>query len=223
MKEINVIELAKRIGMEEKESVLPNGRVVKGFNWEQSSLVKACEAVRELSGTGEEIVISGPAPAFLVSALTHTVHPCKVSLQVPQIGKNVAIPQLSKGEQNPEGEVSFKVTNTEHYVLVEYSLTNPVYDEANLPKIVVPEIPSGKPVYLSGKAPNYVTVAVAEAYAHTNASVSLFQPGIGYTCSITHSRARQLGMLEKTPMEHAINLASVANSAKEVAQENTEE
>ena len=42
--------------------------------------------------------------------------------------------------------------------------------------------------------------AIAEAYAHTNSSVSLFQPGVGYTCSITHSRDKKLGELTKDPM-----------------------
>ena len=74
------------------------------------------------------------------------------------------------------------------------------YDEGNLSKVVVPEVPQGKAVYLSGRGPNYLTVAIAEAYAHTNSSVSLFQPGIGYTCSITHSRAKRLGDLTKDPL-----------------------
>ena len=74
------------------------------------------------------------------------------------------------------------------------------YDENNLSKVVVPEIAQGKAVYLSGRGPNYLTVAIAEAYAHTNSSVSLFQPGVGYTCSITHSRSKGLGDLTKDPL-----------------------
>ena len=74
------------------------------------------------------------------------------------------------------------------------------YDENNLSKVVVPEISQGKAVYISGRGPNYLTVAIAEAYAHTNSSVSLFQPGVGYTCSITHSRTKKLGDLTKDPL-----------------------
>ena len=74
------------------------------------------------------------------------------------------------------------------------------YDEENLSKVVVPEIPEGKAVYISGKGPNYLTTAIAEAYAHTNSSVSLCQPGVGYTCSITHSRSKRLGDLTKDPL-----------------------
>lgn len=205
--EKNVIDIRKlglSIGMEEKEQTLPNGKVVKTLVWDQENLLKAVNAVKHLSEEGKPVRITGPAPAWLVSALTHTVHPCPVGVYMPQIGKDVDIPKLAHGEINPEGEVGFKVVEKGDAVLIEYNMELPegitTYDENNLSKVVVPEIPEGKEVYISGRGPNYLTVAIAEAYAHTNSSVSLFQPGIGYTCSITHSRAKKLGDLIKDPL-----------------------
>ncbi len=204
---LNVIDIAKlgaEIGMEPKEQTLPNGKVVKSLVWDQENLLKAVNAVRYLSEEGKPVEITGAAPAWLVSALTHTVHPCPVGIYMPQIGKDVDIPQLAHGEANAEGEVAFKSTDKGDAVLVEYNMDLPegitTYDENNLSKVVVPEIAQGKEVYLSGRGPNYLTVAIAEAYAHTNSSVSLFQPGVGYTCSITHSRSKRLGDLTKDPL-----------------------
>ncbi len=205
--QVNIIDIDKlgaEIGMEEKEQTLPNGRVVKSLVWDKENLLKAVNAVKSLSSEGKPVKITGRAPAWLVSALTHTVHPCPVGVYMPQIDKYVDIPQLAHGETNPEGEVAFKVTEKGDSVLVEYDMDLPdgitTYDENNLSKVVVPEIPNGKAVYLSGRGPNYLTVSIAEAYAHTNSSVSLFQPGIGYTCSITHSRNKKLGDLDKAPL-----------------------
>lgn len=205
--EINTIDIAQlgaKIGMEAKEQTLPNGKVVKSLVWDQENLLKAVKEVAHLSKEGKPVRITGAAPAWLVSALTHTVHPCPVSVYMPQIGKDVDIPQLVHGETNPEGEVGFKVTEKGDSVLIEYNMELPdgitTYDENNLSKVVVPEVSNGKAVYLSGRGPNYLTVAIAEAYAHTNSSVSLFQPGVGYTCSITHSRTRGLGDLTKDPL-----------------------
>ncbi len=201
---IDIAQLGSEIGMEVKEQKLPNGKVVTALVWDQENLLKAVNAVKHLSEEGKPVRITGVAPAWLVSALTHTVHPCPVGLYVPQIGKDVEIPQLSHGETNPQGEVAFKTTETGDAVLIEYNMDLPegitTYDENNLSKVVVPEIAPGKAVYLSGRAPNYLTVAIAEAYAHTNSSVSLFQPGVGYTCSITHSRNKKLGDLTKDPL-----------------------
>lgn len=204
---INTIDIAKlgeKIGMEAKEQPLPNGKVVKSLVWNQENLKKAVNEVAYMSEEGKPVRITGAAPAWLVSALAHTVHPCPVGVYMPQIGKDVDIPQLAHGEANPEGEVGFKVTEKGDSVLIEYNMELPdgitTYDENNLSKVVVPEVTNGKAVYLSGRGPNYLTVAIAEAYAHTNSSVSLFQPGVGYTCSITHTRAKGLGDLTKDPM-----------------------
>lgn len=201
---IDIAQLGESIGMEAKEQTLPNGKVVKSLVWNQENLLKAVKAVKNLSEEGKPVRITGAAPAWLVSALTHTVHPCPVGVYVPQIGKDVNIPQLNHGEPNPEGEVAFKTTEKGDSILIEYNMDLPegitTYDEGNLPKVVVPEITQGKAVYLSGRGPNYLTVAIAEAYAHTNSSVSLFQPGVGYTCSITHSRSKKLGDLTKNPL-----------------------
>lgn len=205
--EVNTIDIAKlgvEIGMESKEQTLPNGKVVKSLVWDQENLLKAVNVIKHLSEEGKPVRITGVAPAWLVSALTHTVHPCPVSLYQPAVGKDIDIPQLAHGEVNPEGEVAFKTTEKGDAVLVEYTMDLPegitTYDENNLSKVVVPEIAQGKAVYLSGRGPNYLTVAIAEAYAHTNSSVSLFQPGVGYTCSITHSRSKRLGDLTKDPL-----------------------
>ena len=224
--DVNVIDISKLgdiIGMEAKEQTLPNGKVVKSLVWDQENLLKAVNEVKHLSGEGKPVRITGAAPAWLVSALTHTVHPCKVSVYMPQIGKDVDIPSLAHGKENKEGEVTFKTTEKGDSVLIEYNMDLPegitTYDENNLSKVVVPEVSQGKAVYLSGRGPNYLTVAIAEAYAHTNSSVSLFQPGVGYTCSITHSRSKRLGDLEKDPLgkeEIKEQLASKKNKQEQL-------
>lgn len=201
---IDIAKLGAEIGMVAQTQTLPNGRVVNSLVWDQENLLKAVEAVKHLSEEGKPVRITGAAPAWLVSALTHTVHPCPVGVYTPQIGKDVDIPLLAHGKANPEGEVAFKTTEKGDSVLIEYNMDLPAgiaaYDENNLPKVVVPDVSQGKAVYISGRGPNYLTVAIAEAYAHTNSSVSLFQPGIGYTCAITHSRAKKLGDLTKDPL-----------------------
>ena len=227
LKVIDIAKLGAEIGMEAKEQTLPNGKVGKSLVWDQENLLKAVNAVKHLSEEGKPVEITGTAPAWLVSALTHTVHPCPVSVYVPQIGKDVDIPQLAHGKANPEGEVAFNTTEKGDAVLVKYNMDLPegitTYDENNLSKVVVPEIAQGKAVYLSGRGPNYLTVAIAEAYAHTNSSVSLFQPGVGYTCSITHSRAKRLGDLTKDPLgkeELKEQLAAaIENSTQEQSQD----
>ncbi len=201
---INTNKLAEELGIKPQKRTLPNGREVEQVVWDQENLLKAVEKIKHLSGEGKTVRIDGPAPAWLVSAFTHIVHPCSVNVYVPQIGKDVPVGALKHGKQNPDGEVKFNVTEKGNSVLVEYEMDLPegitTYDENNLSKVVVPEVAQGKAVYLSGRGPNYLTVSIAESYAHTNSSVSLNQPGTGYTCSITHSREKKLGDLTKDPL-----------------------
>ncbi|MGM9969237.1 MAG: hypothetical protein ACI35S_02455, partial [Anaeroplasma sp.] len=130
---IDIQKLGAEIGIEAKEQTLPNGKVVNQLVWNQESLLKAVEAVKHLSEEGKPVRITGAAPAWLVSALTHTVHPCPVALYQPAVGKDIQIPQLAHGKANPEGEVTFKITEKGNSVLIEYNMNLPegitTYDE----------------------------------------------------------------------------------------------
>ncbi len=221
---IDTKELANKLGIEPQKRTLGNGRVVEQVVWTQEYLLKAVKEIKHLSAEAKPVRIDGPAPAWLVSALTHAVHPSPVSVYVPQIGKDVAVGGLRHGEPNPEGEVKFKTTEKGDSVLIEFEMDLPdgvdTYDENNLSKVVVPEVSNGKAVYISGRGPNYLTVSIAEAYAHTNSSVSLNQPGTGYTCSITHSRAKKLGDLTKDPlMQEEIKEQLVASKENEIQEQ----
>lgn len=194
---IKLNELAEKIGNHPKEMTLPNGQTRMSVNWDGPTAQKAAMEVYPLASTGEKVVIDGPAPAWFVSALAHTVHPCQVGLYDPKIGV-IDIPKLQRGEQNPAGGISFKVTEYENAVKVEWAIDNgtvpPVYDAKDLSNIVVPDIPAGKEVIISGKGPNYINAAIGEAYAHTQKAVSYFQPQThGYTTGIAHTPELKIG------------------------------
>ena len=224
---INTKELAEKLGIKPQKRTLGNGRVVEQVVWNQEYLLKAVQEIKHLSGEGRPVRIDGPAPAWLVSAFTHTVHPAPVSIYVPQIGKDVPVGGLRHGEPNPEGEVKFKTTEKGDAILIEYEMDLPegidTYDENNLQKVVVPDVPQGKAVYISGRGPNYLTVSIAESYAHTNSSVSLNQPGTGYTCSITHSRSKRLGDLTKDPLGKEEVKEQLATSKEAPTQEQSQD
>ena len=74
-----------------------------------------------------------------------------------------------------------------------------VHDEYDL-TYIIPKVSQGKEIYISGKGPSYLTVAMAEAYANTSSSVSVKQPGVGYICSISNDENKKLGDLTKNPI-----------------------
>ena len=137
---IDTAQLCAEVGVKEQQ-VECKGKVTKRLEWNpEKDLLKAIQAVEYLSSEGKPVRITGAAPAWLVAALTHAVHPCPVSVYVPQVGKYVDIPALDRGEANPEGEVKFEVIEKGDIVWIEYTMDFPegisAYDEANLPKVV---------------------------------------------------------------------------------------
>lgn len=202
IKVVKLSDIAAEIGNEPKEVTLPNGQTRMSINWDAPTAQEAAKYIMPLASSDKKIVFDGPAPAWFVSALTHSVHPAPVGLNDPKIGV-VDIPQVQKGEPNPEYGIEFAVTEGKTIVRIDWQLTDPVYDATNLNKMVLPEIPAGKEVVIgggtdilpnSGKGPNYIAVTIGEAYAHTNKAVSYYQPQTnGYTCGITHWPERNIG------------------------------
>ena len=198
---VKLSDVAKEIGNEPKEITLPNGQTKMSLYWDAQSAQEAVKYTTSLASSNQKIVFDGPVPAWFAASLSHSVHPMPVGLNDPKIGV-VDIPQAQKGEPDPDCGVEFVVTEGRNFVRIDWQLTDLVYDAANLNKIVLPEIPAGKEVILgggpdmpkSGKGPNYIAVTIGEAYAHTNKSVSYYQPkSNGYVCGITHWPQRHIG------------------------------
>lgn len=155
----------------------------------------------EYSGKGEAVLVSDAGPAWLMATVSHAAHPCEVSLYDPKLGKGIKIPKLPHGEPNPEADIKFTVTEGNDCVKIEWSIETPsgIYDMGKLNELVVPDIPAGKSLFITGRGPNPVAVAIAEAYAHTNPDISFFQSQLqGYTCGITHNPSVNIGDFAKT-------------------------
>lgn len=215
-KVVKLNDIAAEIGNEPKEVTLPNGMTRMSINWDGPTARAAVAKTTPLASGQDMVVFDGPAPGWFASALAHSVHPSAVGLNDPKIGV-VPIPSLAKGEPNPDCGVEFAVTEGKDFVRLDWQLTDPVFDVANLPKIVLPEInTAGKDLVVgggtdvlpnSGKGPNYIAVSIGEAYAHTSKSVSYFQPQTqGYTVGITHVPGRQIGdLIPKTEVDKDIS------------------
>ena len=220
---INTNELAKKIGNEPREFVTPQGETRVSISWDTETAQKALAEVYPLASKGNPVVINGRVPAWFASALAHVVHPCHVGLYDPKIQGNVDIPACKRGEANPQGELAFKVSEGKEGILVQWEISNgtmpPVYDYHNLSKVVVPEIPEGKPVYIDGKGPNYITVSIGEAYAHTNAGAFFHQPqNKAYVCGITHDPKFRVGdMIPEAVVAERTTPVPAERSAQDIA------
>lgn len=189
---INLGNLASSIGKIPVERSLPNGRVVTQICWEGKDLSAVAELLHNQSSKlGRVVDIDGPAPAWLVAAICHEVHPAFPRLNSPD--GFVAV-----GCQRPSGAgtgIDFKVVDLEDgWTLVEFSL-NPSVPLApdTLDHIAPPSLGMGAKVVLSGRGPNWLVASLAMAYHGTAKCLACYQPGTGATVCWTHSTETSLG------------------------------
>lgn len=193
--QIHIADIAAMVGKEALESTLPNGRVVTRIEWEGRDLVEVARHLHNRSGEFPGVVhLDGPAPGWLITALVHELHPRFVRVNSPD--GFVAI-----GCQKPSGEGSgpnlrFEVRpGPDGFVVVHAEALDPSepFSPEDLDKVVPPAVKFGSRVIISGRLPNWMTASLAMAYHGQAAAVAIFQPGVGATVAITHTRAIRLG------------------------------
>lgn len=187
---MSIAALAAALEKRAEPRTLPNGKVVSQLVWEGSDLKKIAKILHNESANLPEVVdIDGAAPAWLVSALVHEVHPCSARLNSPD--GFVAV-----GCKRPSGLGSGcgwnltdigSIGNGRRLVKVEFALdpSTPLAPTA-LDDIAPPAVGMGDVVVISGRGPNWLVASIAMSYHGRAASVAPWQPGTGATVSWTH-------------------------------------
>jgi CRISPR-associated Csx3 family protein len=192
---ISIPALAHVLGKEPITRALPNGRVVEQIVWEGSDLVAISQLLHNHSSDlPEHVKIDGPAPAWLVAALTHECHPRAVSLNSPD-------GFIPVGCKRPEGSgtganLTFSVEERpDGWLLVTCQQADPSVplDPADLAEVAPPLVSMGSKIILSGRMPNWLAASLAMSYHGIAKAVALFQPGTGATVAWTHSKECALG------------------------------
>ena len=197
---LSIVKLAETLGKSAIERTLPNGKIVSQIVWEGADLIKISQLLHNFSGAyPRHIMVDGAAPAWLVSALTHELHPCSVSLNSPD--GFVPVGCQKPGEVSGGNNLSFSVSEREDgWVVVTATAVDPSkpFSSNDLDTWVPPSLPMGSKVILSGRLPNWGMASILMSYHGVTKAVALFQPGTGATVAMTHSADISLG--EVIPM-----------------------
>ena len=187
---MNVATLAKVLGKQEEDLVIPGGKKVRSIVWKGDDLKQINSLLHNQSANLPTLVkVNGPMPAWLATALVHECHPMSVALNTPEGYVTVGC-QLPKGAG--EGVKEWKLTQKGDWTTVEFILDGN-FTPTQLEKVVPPEVPFGARVIVSGRGPLYLAASVAMAYHGTAKAVACLQPGVGATVCITHTLETELG------------------------------
>ena len=191
-KVINISDLADKLEKKLVKKTLPNGREINTIVWEGSDL-PAIDRILHGAGYGHEdhVRINGAAPAWLVTAITHMVHPASVSVNSPDgyvpIGASVG--------ENDNIEVSWD--SESHTLTVQAVDPSQPFTVDDLNHLPLPELFGEELVVISGRIPNWMTASIADYYAHKVGAVACFQPGVGATVAISHTGNVKIGTVKE--------------------------
>ncbi len=197
---MTVNQIATLIGKTEEDYTIrgPQGeRQMHGLNWKPEELPAIELALKPFSSLGTPWLVDGVMPQWEALCVVHSLHPCVVALADSKIeGGSVQITQRKLPFGHGAGELSWTLTESDDFVLVEFSSATPI-DYKKLSELIPPETPKGKAVRLSGRTATWGTVDIGMAYAHIVPAVYVNQPGVGFICAITHSPTHVLGTVVK--------------------------
>lgn len=118
----------------------------------------------------------------------------------PKIGDISLNKGMDKGEELDGQPVEFTYAEYGDDIAVisgEIRTEDGLVEPADLEKMRLPEIPANKHLIVDGRMPNWMSVSIAESYAHVTKSVSFNQPQVGFTTAISHSKAMPVGSFSK--------------------------
>jgi CRISPR-associated Csx3 family protein len=189
---IKINELAEAIGKMPEMVILPNGTEVKSIKWAGSDLSKVANHLHN-TYLGETVQVDGAAPAWLVAAITHELHPSKVELNSPD--GYVPVGCMKPLDDGHGANLEFKTTRNGNVLTVLCQQVDPSIPlrPQDLPMVAPPACQFSDVIVLSGRMPNWLAASLAMSYHGSCKAVALFQPNVGATVCWTHSTNVVLG------------------------------
>jgi len=198
---INVKELGKKVGVLEKEVVLPNGKQDSTQEWGKVHIKKAIAELKYCFSKPENTYLLSDIPEpWITVALMEALQPLKVLHLLPD-GVELDSCDLKRGQQASNYDIVFEIVEDGDNIFINLNSDRPeaatighhTFDVKDLCKVVIPEIPTGKHVFIHGKGTYCVTVCVARNYLKDSKSVSLAAHDSPYTCAVSKSNEREAG------------------------------
>lgn len=187
-------EMGERYGLESAD-VIKDGKVImRDHVWTQAALQRAVAEVQESAQGADIVELRGHLANWALSAMAWAALPAKSYFEIGPGGMyHLTSLPFPVTEEAPTCGMFFEVKEEGDRVYVRAMTDNPDadahgFDLTKFDQIVMPPIPAGKDVFLSGETVNPVAVSMALTYADTARSVfQRFHQEPAYHCSITHT------------------------------------
>ena len=197
---IDLREMGDRYGLK-MEDVVKDGKVImRDHVWTQEALQKAVAECRERAKGAEVAELRGHIPNWALSAMACAIQPTVCFFKIgPQGMYELTSTPFPISAAKPTCGMFFEVEEKGEDVYVKAMTDNPHadahgFDLTKFDEIIMPPIPAGKNVFLSGETVNPIAVSMALTYAETSRSIYMrFHEEPDYHCCVTHTPTIAIG------------------------------
>lgn len=190
---IDLHEMGERYGLEYVD-VVKDGRVImRDHVWTRQALQKAVAECRRRAKGAEIGELRGHLPNWALTAMAWAVQPTVCFFKIGPNGMyQLTCTPFPLSAAKPTCGMFFDVIEDGESVYVKAMTDDPHgdahgFDLTRFDEIIMPPIPAGKNVFLSGETVNPVAVSMALTYAETSRSIYMrFHEEAEYHCCVTH-------------------------------------
>ena len=216
---IDINELGEKMGVAQEETVIPDGSKLLVQKWNKAEIQKAvADAKRSYTDPKNTyLVTNSPHPAITL-AFIQALQPLTVKyLYMKPGGDEIEMCELKKVKQAPDPasnyDANFEIKEDGDKLFINFTsdsaeaaalMKGHTFDIKNTCKLVIPEIPTGKHIFLHAKGRYCVMVALAFNYIKNSKSLSIACHEDDYTCAVSFSD--EIGIGQVTPRTLPNNL-----------------
>ncbi len=209
---IDVSKIGKKMGVPEDTIPFVDGKTFKLQRWNKKHIQKAIEELQYCFKTPKKTYLLTEVPApWITLALIQALQPLNVHYLYPAPGgTDLKMIEFKRGTPAQNYGAKFEVKVEGDNVYINMTTDNPstmttgehTFNIQDLPKVVIPDIPAGKNVFIHGKGMYGAMVCIAWNYTKDCKSLSMAAHETDYVCAVSHIGEYEVGDVTKRTIEN---------------------
>ncbi len=197
---IDLKEMGERYGLETVDVVKDGKVIMRDHAWNKPALQRAVAECKELAQGADVVELRGHIPNWALSAMAIAVLPASCFFKIGPGGiYELTSAPFPISDAEPTCGMFFIVKEEGDNVYVKAMTDNPDadahgFDLNKYDQIIMPPIPAGKNVFLSGETVNPVAVSMALTYEpEAKTLYSRFHQEPNYYCTMSRTPEVEIG------------------------------
>ena len=209
---IDVSKIGKKMGAPEDTIPFVGGKTFQLQRWNKEHIKKAIEELKYCFKAPKKTYLLTEVPApWITLALIKALQPLNVHYLYPAPGgTDLELIEFKRGKQEENYGAIFEVKEDGDNVYINLTTDKPstattgehTFDIKDLPKVVIPDIPSGKNVFIHGKGMYGAMVCIAWNYVKNCKSLSMAAHETDYVCAVSSTKDLEVGDVTKRTLQN---------------------